>query len=533
MSVNESILLGLLKQALNDCDELVALTDTRGQCLFTNRSLAEFTQQNATPPAHVASTLADLLEQPRSRRVQLMAAHGPIEGFLHHRLVSLPNEPEPFHLFTLRRLDSEQSQASLTANGLLSRSGLLELGQRVLQDGEQWLLLLVNIRAFRQINERFGHQTGDAMLQAFARRLQEHTPEHWFAAHLKGPEFALLAPQSELPNQAQLDALVTRLTHTPLECEQAKLNISLRAAATLFPQHAEHIGQLLNQAETTLAEHRSQPTLGVQYFDLQRCDQQHQDIELLAALKNGLETNAFELAYQIQQDARDLDIIGVEALLRFKPNNTDIQVGPGVFIPLLEQSGLIVEVGEYVLFKAAEQAACWRTQHQIDVNISVNISSVQLHAPCFYQRVKRVLEQTGVNPELLELELTESALVTEPDKAEQVLRAIKTLGVKLALDDFGTGYSSLSYLKRFPFDRLKIDQSFVRDLLRDKHDLEIVRAIIAMGKALSLQIIAEGVETAEQRDLLDALGCDLFQGYFIGRPNSAQEVTPLLGTRLL
>lgn len=541
MHTDNPTLQRLLQQTLDQCENILIVTDDHGQCVFANQvaqtiikqSPAE--QQPEKAPIELDAQIQTLIKERRSRRIRLKTQNQSHELFQRYQKLTNPDQTQPYHLFIFERLDvnSNESQHYFATGGLFSRAGLQHYGGLVLKQEQPLILLVLNIRSFRFINDRHGHRIGDLLIRGLAYRLNKQLPDHWMSAHLKGAEFAVLAPQEELANLAQIEQFLNELTHKPITCDKTPLIVTLRAGIALFPQHSENIGQLLNQAETALTESRNEQSGSIRYFDPGHNRQQNQHLELLDALKTGLSDQAFQLVYQIQQDAQGLDISGVEALLRFNPAKAELRVGPNVFIPLLEQSGLIIEVGEFVLRKAAEQAVQWQQQLQDQINVSVNISSIQLHAPCFYKCVQRILIETGVNPEQIELELTESALVTEPDKAERVLRAIKELGVKLALDDFGTGYSSLSYLKRFPFDRLKIDQSFVRDLLHDKHDLEIVRAIIAMGKALSLQIIAEGVETLEQRDMLDALGCDLFQGYLIGRPSPASEVAPLLGTRLL
>lgn len=541
MQTDDLTLLRLLQQTLDHCEDMLIVTDDHGQCVFANQKTPTISKPSLPEPQpentanQLDPQLQSLTKERRSRRVRLSSQNQNHEFFLRYQQLTARDQAPPYHLFTFERLDLNRNESKhyFAVDGLFSRAGFQHYGGLLLEQEQPLILVVLNIRSFRFINDRYGHRVGDLLIHALARRLDNQLPGHWMSAHLKGAEFAVLAPQDELTNLAGIEAFLNGLIHKPFICEETALKATLRAGIALFPQHSENIGQLLNQAETALTESRDKQRQSIRYFDPGLNRQQTQHIELLDALKSGLADQAFELVYQIQQDARGLDIIGVEALLRFNPEQAELRVGPGAFIPLLEQSGLIVEVGEFVLRKAAEQAVLWQKLTQEQVSVSVNISSIQLHAPCFYRRVQRVIIETGVNPEQIELELTESALVTEPDKAERVLRAVKELGVKLTLDDFGTGYSSLSYLKRFPFDRLKIDQSFVRDLIHDKHDLEIVRAIIAMGKALSLQIIAEGVETAEQRDMLDALGCDLFQGYLIGRPSPALEVEPLLGTRLL
>ena len=396
-------------------------------------------------------------------------------------------------------------------------------------------VVVMDLDRFRTVNECHGHEKGDEIIRQMADRLRElGTRQDWLVARLSGDEFAILA--GDLDPRDGLEVLgheLRELTRRSFELEGLNLNMTASGGIAYWPTHSRHISQLLSQADTAMFEAKKNEREPVSEFSPRLSERQIWRAEMIGALRDSLENDCFHLVYQIQQDALGLAVTGVEALLRWDAPDPQLQCGPQDFIPFLEQSGLIVEVGGWVMTEAACQAARWGRATGQPITVSVNVSSVQLHAPCFADRVARALEISGLSPELLELELTETALVHDPEQAATMLGAVRDLGVRLALDDFGTGYSSLSYLKRFSFDRLKIDQGFVRDILGDRNDLEIVKAIIAMGNALSLEIIAEGVETAEQRDLLDSLGCHSFQGYLIGRPTPAEAIQPLLGVRLL
>ncbi|KTG16733.1 MULTISPECIES: GGDEF domain-containing phosphodiesterase [unclassified Guyparkeria] len=396
-------------------------------------------------------------------------------------------------------------------------------------------VVVLDLDRFRTLNECHGHDEGDRVIRQMADRLRElGARQDWLVARLAGDEFAILAgdlePQDGLP---VLGRELRELTRRSFELESGHFNMTASGGIAYWPTHSRHISQLLSQADSALFEAKKNEREPLAEFSPRLSERQIWRSAMIGALRDSLENDRFHLVYQIQQDALGLAVTGVEALLRWDAPDPQLQCGPQDFIPFLEQSGLIVEVGGWVLTESACQAARWGRETGEPITVSVNVSSVQLHAPCFADRVARALEISGLSPELLELELTETALVHDPEQAATMLSAVRELGVRLALDDFGTGYSSLSYLKRFSFDRLKIDQGFVRDILGDRNDLEIVKAIIAMGNALSLEIIAEGVETAEQRDLLDSLGCHSFQGYLIGRPTPPEAIRPLLGVRLL
>ncbi|MEC9482986.1 MAG: EAL domain-containing protein [Halomonas sp.] len=396
-------------------------------------------------------------------------------------------------------------------------------------------VVMLDLDRFRTINDCHGHDQGDQLIRQMADRLRElGARQDWLVARLSGDEFAILAGDLDPSDGLEVVGHELReLMRRSFELEAANPNLTASGGIAYWPTHSRYISQLLSQADAAMFEAKKNEREPVAEFSPRLSERQIWRSEMLGALRDSLENDRFHLVYQIQQDALGLAVTGVEALLRWDAPDPQLQCGPQDFIPFLEQSGLIVEVGGWVMTESACQAARWGQETGQPITVSVNVSSVQLHAPCFADRVARALEISGLPPQLLELELTETALVHDPEQAATMLGAVRDLGVRLALDDFGTGYSSLSYLKRFSFDRLKIDQGFVRDILGDRNDLEIVKAIIAMGNALSLEIIAEGVETTEQRDLLDSLGCHSFQGYLIGRPTPAEAIRPLLGVRLL
>jgi EAL domain-containing protein (putative c-di-GMP-specific phosphodiesterase class I) len=245
------------------------------------------------------------------------------------------------------------------------------------------------------------------------------------------------------------------------------------------------------------------------------------------ALRRALDHNEFELHYQPLYDLRDRSITGLEALLRWHPRGKD-PVPPSEFVPAAEESGLIVPIGEWALREALRQGKAWQAAGR-PLFIAVNVSATQLARPGFAERLRRLLQDTGMDPALVELEVTERVIVEGMGEARATLDQVAALGVGIAIDDFGTGYSGLAYLKRFPIDTVKVDQSFVHDLTVDPDDAAIVTAIVAMAKSLGIDVVAEGVETEQQLQYLRDLGCNRAQGYFLARPMSAREVTKLLG----
>ncbi|WP_407275920.1 putative bifunctional diguanylate cyclase/phosphodiesterase [Halothiobacillus sp. DCM-1] len=473
-------------------------------------------------------------------------------GFVHFDIIKHPvfdAQGQPSHLLVIGRDVTAQHQAQERyehtvsqdeLTGLLNRRFFQIRAQQWLDEldphsGRQLVLLLFDLDHFRAINDSYGHERGDQLLQEMARRLtHECGMERMLLGRLGGDEFAILVPGGDDP--AELDYLgrrVQELAGRPFTFGQITLFTSASTGIVLWPDHGHTIGELLHQADSAMYAAKAQGRNGHAIFSPTLAEHQNWRAKLLTALRQGLTENRFHLVYQVQQNARSLAITGVEALLRWTPPTPDLVARPDQFVPLLEESGAIIELGGWILAEACSQLARWQTQVREPVTVAVNVSSIQLHAPCFLDRVRTALALSNINPACLELELTESALVADPIKAGQTLNALRALGVQLALDDFGTGYSSLSYLTKFSFNRLKIDKSFVQDILSDPSDLEIVKAIIAMGHALGLEVVAEGVETKAERDLLDALGCDSFQGYLVGRPSPATEIAPLLGVGLI
>jgi diguanylate cyclase (GGDEF)-like protein/PAS domain S-box-containing protein len=437
-----------------------------------------------------------------------------------------------------KRYETLASQDELT--GLLNRQFFQIEAQLWMDELEQennlkLALIEFDLDYFRSINDSYGHPRGDQLLKQIAQRLQDEcTVERILIARLGGDEFALLLPTEG--TQAALDALGARvksLVANPFHMDHLTVLTTASTGMAVWPDHGRNMHELLHLADSAMYAAKAQGRNGHAVFSPRIAAEQNWRALLLTALRQGQANDRFYLVYQVQQNANSLAITGVEALLRWRHTTPDLAAGPDQFIPLLEQSGLIIDIGGWVLLEACRQIARWQVPLGEGITVAVNVSSIQLHAPCFVGRVRAALAQSGIPPALLELELTESALVNDPHTAANTLAELKALGVQLALDDFGTGYSSLSYLTQFSFDRLKIDQSFVRDILDDPKDLEIVKAIIAMGHALRLDVVAEGVETTAERDLLEALGCDSFQGYLIGRPGLPAEIYPMLGVGLL
>lgn len=384
-------------------------------------------------------------------------------------------------------------------------------------------LLFIDLDNFKDLNDSQGHDVGDMLLQEVARRLQSCVRESDTVARLGGDEFVVMV-QSVEGNTEQATARVELIGRKILDAlNQPYMLGALQhhstpsIGVTMFSDQHQSVDELLKQADLAMYEAKAAGRNTLRFFD----PAMQQFVALRSALEQelrlGLQRDELLLYYQPVVNARGL-MVGVEALVRW---NHPIRgmVSPAQFIPVAEQTGLIVQLGDWVLETACRQLAAWAAwSHTASLTIAVNVSARQFRHTDFVRDLRDVLERTGANPRNLKLELTESLLLADKDEAVRKMNELGLLGVKFSLDDFGTGYSSLSYLKVLPLEQLKIDQSFVRDVLSDANDAAIARTVLALGHSLGLNVVAEGVETSGQRDFLLENGCTLFQGYFFGRP---------------
>ncbi|WP_280546176.1 EAL domain-containing protein [Halomonas sp. 11-S5] len=384
-------------------------------------------------------------------------------------------------------------------------------------------LLYLDLDNFKQVNDTLGHHAGDQLLREVASRLGGVLRATDTLARLGGDEFAVLLHDLGRDPQ-RVAAVAERIAHKLLGVLQAPIGLAGSSVTmtgsigiTLYRDHGTTLDEILQQADMALFQAKRAGRDTLRFFDPALQAQLHARARLEADLRQALPRDEFLLHYQPQVDA-DRRMIGVEALLRWQHPERGM-VSPGEFIPLAEENRLIVPIGGWVLESACRQLVAWaRDSATTDLTISVNVSPQQFREADFVEQVLATLARTGARPERLKLEVTESLFVEDRDEARETMRRLREHGVTFALDDFGTGYSSLSYLKRLPLDQLKIDQSFVRDLLEDEASAAIVASIIALSESLQLEVIAEGVETEAQRAWLVAHGCRAFQGYLFSRP---------------
>ncbi|SDM11077.1 PAS domain S-box-containing protein/diguanylate cyclase (GGDEF) domain-containing protein [Oryzisolibacter propanilivorax] len=428
-----------------------------------------------------------------------------------------------------------------TLTGLPNRLQLLErLGDALLaarQGGHGGALLFIDLDNFKTLNDTLGHEQGDLLLQIVARRLSGCAHSGDTAARLGGDEFALLLPElagsqeQRLAQARQRGEQVLTALAAPYGLSGYQVRSTPSLGIALFDGDAATVGELLKQAEMAMYEAKRAGRHTLRFFDpaMQRAVAERAQLE--ADLREALAQGEFLLAYQPVVDGAGA-VLGVEALARWAHPRRGM-VSPATFIPLAEETGLILPLGRWVLSTACQLLAEWqRTPRCAHLTMAVNVSARQFRDVGFVQEVVRVLDETGAPAHRLKLELTESVLVEDLQATIATMAALRAHGVGFSLDDFGTGYSSLAYLKRMPLDQLKIDQSFVRDLLEDASDAAIVKTIIALADSLDLQAIAEGVETAAQRDWLAAAGCRHFQGYLFSRPLPVDQLERFLRERL-
>jgi diguanylate cyclase (GGDEF)-like protein len=410
------------------------------------------------------------------------------------------------------------------------------------QTGHMLALLYLDLDRFKRINDNLGHSVGDALLQNVARRLEQSVrpPEGELSAtgnrraeqariaRLGGDEFVVLL--TGLTDEAQTAVVANRIKETlaePLDCGGHRLVITPSIGIALYPRDANDIEDLLVKADMAMYQAKDQGRNGYAFFGQTMAVRSLGRLELETDLRSAFENGDFRIFYQPKVDLASGCIIGVEALLRWH-HATRGWIAPDVFIPVAEESGLIAQIGDWVIIEACKQLALWSRAGLGYLTIAVNVSVQQFARANFVETVLHVLEEHGVKPRQLELEITESLLMRNVDDTTACLKRFREAGVVLSIDDFGTGYSSLGYLRQFPVDALKIDRSFVKDMHTSDDDAAICAAIIAMARELKLKVIAEGVANAEQLKLLRKHRCDQVQGYLISKPVPIDDLEMLL-----
>ncbi|MBU1233172.1 MAG: EAL domain-containing protein [Proteobacteria bacterium] len=407
--------------------------------------------------------------------------------------------------------------------------------------GRSLAVLFLDLDNFKRINDTLGHNIGDELLHTVAKRIahslrssdaiSRSLPEDYEKQHLArlgGDEFTVLLADLEQPEDALTIAnRIREEISKPMQLDNHKIIVTSSIGISLFPQDGEDIVTLLKAADMAMYFVKRTGRNNVQFFERSMNETALLRMNLENELRHAIERNEMSLYYQPQVDLLTGKVTGLEALIRWK-NFTLDNVPPLDFIPIAEDSGLIIPIGEWVLRTACRQAKSWQDAGVRFKRIAVNVSVLQFSQTDFPNIISRVLKEENLDPSVLELEITESILMNNADRAIDTLRKLKAVGVQLAIDDFGTGYSSLSYLKQFPIDRLKIDRSFIKAITTDPDDQAIANAVIAMAESMKLQVTAEGVETIEQLQFLMQGKCNEAQGYHISQPMIADDTEQFL-----
>jgi diguanylate cyclase (GGDEF)-like protein/PAS domain S-box-containing protein len=393
--------------------------------------------------------------------------------------------------------------------------------------GGSFAVLCIDLDRFKSVNDVYGHETGDTVLREVANRL-ETACQGAFLARLGGDEFAVITPTGPQPATAEaLAETLSAAVDIDFDVEGHLIRMGLTVGVGIFPQDGRDATTLVANADAALFRAKSEARGSIRFFEMSMDRQLREKRALQQDLRNAIARGEIELHYQPQAHIAG-GITGFEALVRWHHPRHG-RVPPDTFIPLAEESGIIIPLGEWILRTACREAASWPRP----LHISINLSPVQFQHGDLAKLVHQVLLETGLSPARLELEITEGVLIGDFTRAVTILRRLKNLGVRIAMDDFGTGYSSLSYLQSFPFDKIKIDQSFVANLQRSEQAATIIRAVIALGRGLDLPVMAEGVETEEQLKFLAAESCNEIQGFLVGRPKPIADYAKAVGRQSL
>ena len=436
---------------------------------------------------------------------------------------------------------AQNKQAQDKLNHLAYHDALTDLPNQVLfkdrlkqaiaysrRSDQMHAVLLLNLDRFKTINDSLGYTAGDRLLQSVAQRLTSCVRESDTVARFGSDEFAILLTQiSRAQDAAKAARAIKEVLDQAFIFDEQEVFMSTSIGISLYPHDDRDTAGLLKNAASALDRAKVEGGNRYEFYTAGGTTRALKQLVLESNLRGALERSEFVVHYQPQVTIPDFHLVGMEALVRWRHPSLGM-LYPNDFVPLAEDSGLIIALGDWVMRDACLQNKAWQDKGLAPMRLSVNFSARQFQEPAFISTVAEILKETNLDPRWLELELTESSIMKEPEQAIEKLHELKLMGIRVAIDDFGTGYSSLNYLKRFPIDTLKIDKTFVSDVCKDPHDTAIVRAIITLGHALDLTVIAEGVETQEQLQYLSSLGCDVVQGFLFSKSLPAPVFEELL-----
>ena len=441
------------------------------------------------------------------------------------------------HVDITERVLAEQELSRLVREDrlteLLTREGFIEaLNFHTVEHGwpGEAIVVMMDIISMRDINDAYGFEIGDQLLKMLARRLQDHVGENGLVGRTSGDEFMLMLHSDDGHSADELLAALAETLARPFELEEVRLNIEPRLGYTPLGESPRPVEDLLREGEAALFHHRETPQSSWVVYTRELGEQTRQRIELTREIRQALEDDQFEMHFQPKVELANGRIFGGEALVRWNHPERGMQ-SPGLFIPVAEKSQLIKPLGDWILRETCRLIRQWQDQGLQPPPVAVNISLVQFMPGNFPAKLQAILDEFQLTPDRLALEITESVFERESDWLLQQIHELHDMGVELSLDDFGTGYSSLLYLKQYPFDEIKVDQGFVRDIENDSYSLEIVRTVLGLARAFDARVVAEGIETAEVRDALLAEDCVIGQGYYYSKPVPASDFAALLQKR--
>jgi diguanylate cyclase (GGDEF)-like protein len=430
----------------------------------------------------------------------------------------------------LRHLATHDSLTGLP-NRVLLDDRLAQAIAHSARNGESFALLLLDLDRFKMVNDSLGHRAGDELLKEVARRLSAMTRSTDTIARLGGDEFVLIL--NGVTKSEEVEAVAKRAIvdlRPPVQIAGVDIHVTPSIGVSMYPMDGTSIETLVARADAAMYCAKQRGRSNIQFFMAGMSTATQEKVKLESDLHHALARNQFELHYQPKVDTATGTVHGAEALIRWRHPERGL-VAPADFIPIAEECGLITSIGEWVVREACRQASAWQAAGLPSVRVAVNLSATQFRQGNLLEMIRSALTDAALDPQFLEVELTESSVMTDPEESITILEQLSKMGVLVSVDDFGTGYSSMSYLRRFPIDKLKIDRGFIAEIMTRPDDASIVRAIVSLAHSLRLKVVAEGVETNEQLNFLTALGCDQYQGFHYSPALQAQDFEGLLRTR--
>ncbi|SKA41759.1 sensor domain-containing protein [Photobacterium toruni] len=434
--------------------------------------------------------------------------------------LSTPSDNQQHKIEQLTQLDP--------LTGLLNRYGFSRQLDQLMKSNTPLFMLYIDIDNFKNINDSLGHHIGDKVLQEIAQRLQQQLPEDAIVGHLSGDEFAVILTYPEHENSGEMIAeQIINLINQPFDLHYFSKHLSCSIGMVKSPGNGHDARIMLQNADTAMYEAKSRGRNRLVIFSDAMSKEARMRLWLEIELQKALQNNGLEVWYQPKVNAKNFEIDGAEALVRWK-HPVEGYISPAQFIPVAERSGLIEQLGQVVMREVFTTVNQWKKQQLLKGRVAINLSSLQFENPKLISFVNKLRQSTGINAADFTFELTESTVMSDGEHTIQMLNAIKQQGFALSIDDFGTGYSSLSYLARFPLDELKIDRAFIKDIDTIPKQITLIENIINLGKSLNMSVVAEGIETHQQATLLSNLNCDYIQGFHFHRPMPKQELEALL-----